>query len=273
MTGSSVFLFLALVNLSLTGVGAVQVRNKVNPIRRVVTLLQEIAKKITEEGQQEVAMYENLECYCGTTKEASSLLQKRQTTAQPFTVERVLSVCKGVSEETTTGVKEMSAKGELLFPVINVTDCVTKSEKSRLDNVHGCSNSLNDGIMRATVFVNGYGDVGKGCAFALHSSVARVLIPVSDPIGALHFDPIGHPFLSNCSVATVAPVTPPTTTISPARWFSSDSFAQKQHTRGPSVSLALLVFSVWSGTLIVLRDCLHVSRHVFGMIFLSVDPF
>ena len=45
-----------------------QVRNKVNPIRRVVTHLQEMAKKITEEGEQEAAMYENLECYCGTTR-------------------------------------------------------------------------------------------------------------------------------------------------------------------------------------------------------------
>ena len=50
MLGRSAFLFLALANLSLSGVGAVQVRNKVNPIRRVVTLLQEMAKKITEEG-------------------------------------------------------------------------------------------------------------------------------------------------------------------------------------------------------------------------------
>ena len=53
MIGWSVFLFLALANLSLSGVGAVQVRNKVNPIRRVVTLLQEMAKKITEEGRAE----------------------------------------------------------------------------------------------------------------------------------------------------------------------------------------------------------------------------
>ena len=45
-----------------------QVRNKVNPIRRVVTHLQEMAKKITEEGEQEAVMYENLECYCGTTR-------------------------------------------------------------------------------------------------------------------------------------------------------------------------------------------------------------
>ena len=69
MIGRSAFLFLALANLSLSGVGAVQVRNKVNPIRRVVTLLQEMAKKITEEGEQKAAMYENLECYCGTTSQ------------------------------------------------------------------------------------------------------------------------------------------------------------------------------------------------------------
>ena len=55
MIGRSAFLFLVLANLSLSGVGAVQVRNKVNPIRRVVTHLQEMAKKITEEGEQKTA--------------------------------------------------------------------------------------------------------------------------------------------------------------------------------------------------------------------------
>jgi adenosylhomocysteinase len=101
--------------------------------------------------------------------------------------------CKGVSEETTTGVhrlKEMAAKGELLFPAINVNDCVTKS---KFDNVYGCRHSLTDGIMRATdvmiggkrALVCGYGDVGKGCAFALRGSGARVLITECDPICAL----------------------------------------------------------------------------------------
>merc|ERR1711870_144166 len=101
--------------------------------------------------------------------------------------------CKGVSEETTTGVhrlKEMAAKGELLFPAINVNDCVTKS---KFDNVYGCRHSLPDGIMRATdvmiggkrVLVCGYGDVVKGCAFAMRGSGARVLITECDPICAL----------------------------------------------------------------------------------------
>merc|ERR1712013_950761 len=106
---------------------------------------------------------------------------------------RMAKACHGVSEETTTGVKrlkDMAAKGELLFPAINVNDCVTKS---KFDNVYGCRHSLPDGIMRATdvmiggkrALVCGYGDVGKGCAFALRGAGARVLVTEIDPICAL----------------------------------------------------------------------------------------
>merc|ERR1711904_79960 len=106
---------------------------------------------------------------------------------------RMAAFVKGVSEETTTGVhrlKEMAAKGELLFPAINVNDCVTKS---KFDNVYGCRHSLPDGIMRATdvmlggkrAMIMGYGDVGKGSAFALRGAGARVLISEIDPICAL----------------------------------------------------------------------------------------
>merc|ERR1712167_412774 len=106
---------------------------------------------------------------------------------------RMCAKCKGVSEETTTGVhklKEMMGKGELLFPAINVNDCVTKS---KFDNVYGCRHSLPDSIMRATdvmiggkrALICGYGDVGKGSAFALRGCGARVLIAEIDPICAL----------------------------------------------------------------------------------------
>jgi adenosylhomocysteinase len=103
------------------------------------------------------------------------------------------AACHGVSEETTTGVhrlKEMAAKGELLFPAINVNDCVTKS---KFDNVYGCRHSLPDSIMRATdvmiggkrALIAGYGDVGKGCAFAMRGCGARVIVTECDPICAL----------------------------------------------------------------------------------------
>ncbi len=100
---------------------------------------------------------------------------------------------KGLSEETTTGVHrlyDMSKKGELLCPAINVNDSVTKS---KFDNLYGCRESFLDGIKRATdvmiagkaVVIAGYGDVGKGCAFAARGMGARVYVTEVDPINAL----------------------------------------------------------------------------------------
>ena len=99
----------------------------------------------------------------------------------------------GVTEETTTGVhrlKEMSAKGTLMFRAINVNDSVTKS---KFDNLYGCRESLVDSIKRATdvmiagkvACVAGYGDVGKGCAQALRALSAQVWVTEVDPINAL----------------------------------------------------------------------------------------
>lgn len=105
----------------------------------------------------------------------------------------ILKNIKGISEETTTGVHrlyEMHKKGELRVPAINVNDCVTKS---KFDNLYGCRESLLDGIKRATdvmiagkiAVVCGYGEVGKGCAQALRSFGAVVLVTEIDPICAL----------------------------------------------------------------------------------------
>jgi len=99
----------------------------------------------------------------------------------------------GVTEETTTGVHrlyEFFKRGELLFPAINVNDAVTKS---KFDNKYGIRHSLPDGLNRATdvliggktVWVGGYGDVGKGAAEALAGQGARVIVSEIDPICAL----------------------------------------------------------------------------------------
>jgi len=104
-----------------------------------------------------------------------------------------LAQVRGVTEETTTGVKrlyQMSERGELKFPAINVNDSVTKS---KFDNLYGCRESLVDGIKRATdvmiagkvACVAGYGDVGKGSAQALRALSAQVWITEIDPICAL----------------------------------------------------------------------------------------
>jgi adenosylhomocysteinase len=104
-----------------------------------------------------------------------------------------LAKIKGVTEETTTGVKrlyQMAKDGQLAFPAFNVNDSVTKS---KFDNLYGCRESLVDAIKRATdvmvagkiAVVCGYGDVGKGSAQALRALSAQVWVTEVDPICAL----------------------------------------------------------------------------------------
>ncbi len=105
----------------------------------------------------------------------------------------LLKSIRGLSEETTTGIKaliKMEAEKKLLVPAINVNDSVTKS---KFDNLYGCRESLVDGIKRATdvmmsgktAIVAGFGDVGKGSAASLRHSGARVMVTEADPICAL----------------------------------------------------------------------------------------
>ena len=112
----------------------------------------------------------------------------------------LLKNIKGVSEETTTGIKalkKMEHSGELLVPAINVNDSVTKS---KFDNLYGCRESLVDGIRRATdvmmsgkvAIVAGFGDVGKGSAASLRQSGARVMVTEADPICALQASMEGY---------------------------------------------------------------------------------
>ena len=120
-------------------------------------------------------------------------LLQRSLRTEPNKWSEMARHIKGVTEETTTGVKrlyKMAKDGELLFPAINVNDSVTKS---KFDNLYGCRHSLIDAINRATdvmiagklAVVCGYGDVGKGCAQSLRGQGARVIVTEIDPINAL----------------------------------------------------------------------------------------
>ncbi len=111
-----------------------------------------------------------------------------------------VSACRGVSEETTTGVNrlyQMERDHTLLFPAVNVNDSVTKS---KFDNIYGCRESLVDGIKRATdvmiagktAFVCGFGDVGKGSAESLATMRANVWVSEIDPICALQASMAGY---------------------------------------------------------------------------------
>ena len=121
---------------------------------------------------------------------------------------------KGVSEETTTGVlrlHQMSEKGDLPFPAINVNDSVTKS---KFDNVYGCRESLVDSIKRATdvmlagkvAVVCGFGDVGKGSAASLRQGGARVMVTEIDPICALQASMEGYEVVTMEQAASKADI-------------------------------------------------------------------
>jgi len=126
----------------------------------------------------------------------------------------LLAHVKGVSEETTTGVRilyEMEKLGALKIPAINVNDSVTKS---KFDNLYGCRESLVDGIKRATsvmiagktAVVLGYGEVGKGCAQALKGLGAQVWVTEIDPICALQAAMEGYRVVTMDEAAPLADI-------------------------------------------------------------------
>ena len=118
---------------------------------------------------------------------------KARLKKEPGWYSKIAKGIRGVTEETTTGVKrlyQMAKEGRLLFPAINVNDSVTKS---KFDNLYGCRESLVDGIRRGTdvmmsgkvAMVCGFGDVGKGSAASLRNAGCRVMVSEIDPICAL----------------------------------------------------------------------------------------
>jgi adenosylhomocysteinase len=106
---------------------------------------------------------------------------------------RMAQKCRGVLEETTTGVhrsKEMDEKAGLLFLTINESDYVTKL---KFDDIYGCWYSLFDGVMcDMDAMIGGkrdlvcdHDDVRKGSTFTTRGAGVRALISETDPICAL----------------------------------------------------------------------------------------
>ena len=151
------------------------------------------------ENEEEVALYASI---------------RERLAVDPTWYSRQLAGIRGVTEETTTGVKrlyQMAAEGRLPFPAINVNDSVTKS---KFDNLYGCRESLVDGIKRATdvmiagkiAVVAGYGDVGKGCAQSLRGLGASVWITEIDPICALQAAMEGYRVVTMDEAAPLADI-------------------------------------------------------------------
>ncbi|WP_114951333.1 adenosylhomocysteinase [Sphingosinicella terrae] len=157
------------------------------------------------------------EAFPEATNEEEEIFQKvvrRRIEQSPGFLTRSVEAIRGVSEETTTGVHrlyELSKKGKLPFPAINVNDSVTKS---KFDNLYGCRESLVDAIRRATdvmlsgkvACVAGFGDVGKGSAASLRQGGARVIVTEVDPICALQAAMEGYEVVTMEDAATRADI-------------------------------------------------------------------
>lgn len=100
---------------------------------------------------------------------------------------------KGITEETTTGVRRIKAlksQGKLKIPVIAVNEALMKH---LFDNRYGTGQSTWDSVMRntnllvsgKTVVVAGYGWCGRGIAFRARGLGARVIVTEIDPIKAI----------------------------------------------------------------------------------------
>lgn len=105
----------------------------------------------------------------------------------------VLEKLKGVSEETTTGVRRLKNLEEnkiLKVPVIAVNNA---KMKFMFDNRYGTGQSALDSIMRNTnlliagknVLVAGYGWCGRGIAMRAHGLGAKVMVSEVDPVRAV----------------------------------------------------------------------------------------
>ncbi len=163
----------------------------------------------------------------------STLRKSLAADSQRFT--RIAEAVKGVTEETTTGVKRLydfAKTGDLLFPAINVNDSVTKS---KFDNKYGCRHSLVDGINRATdtliagktAVIAGFGDVGKGSAESLRGQGARVVVTEIDPICALQAAMEGYEVVTMEDVVETADIF--VTTTGNFNIITADHMARMKH--------------------------------------------
>jgi adenosylhomocysteinase len=105
----------------------------------------------------------------------------------------LLPALVGGCESTSTGVarlRRMAAAGTLAFPVVAADASVTRR---MLDNGYGTSQSVIDGLLRATnmllagktVVVAGYGSCGSAIAQRVAGLGAQVIVTEVDPVRAL----------------------------------------------------------------------------------------
>merc|ERR1719174_2572330 len=86
----------AVLLIAAIGCESVRVHNTVNPIRKVVNLLQNLQSKVTAEGKKETELFEKFECYC---KNGAGTLEKSIADAETKITELEASIKSAAAEK------------------------------------------------------------------------------------------------------------------------------------------------------------------------------
>jgi len=97
-----------------------------NPIRKVVTLLQDMQKKVTEEGEKDKELYEKFECYC---KSGTSDLTASISSAETAGVETSADVKTAKEKKTLTEEELKTAQDDRVAAKAAIEEATALREK------------------------------------------------------------------------------------------------------------------------------------------------
>lgn len=132
---------------------------KPNPIRRVVTLLQEMQKEITTEVEKEKEMYEKFQCYCkqnsgsldAKTKEAAALIKKTKAEVESLTGQKkqLREELKKHKKERKQAEADLKAATKKRAEEKAKYDEATKEQRKTLSDLDKAITALEKGMGKA----------------------------------------------------------------------------------------------------------------------------
>jgi len=156
MVSSVTALILALAMVAPNGTRAATA----NPIRRVVTMLQEMEVKVTEEGEKEKAMFDKFMCYCKTAGgdlEASIKAGK----AKIISLEELLKTGKAQMEQLEADLKEHETSRSEAKEAMATATAIREKEAAAFAKFSGDSKTNLGALAKAIPAIEG----GMGGAF------------------------------------------------------------------------------------------------------------
>jgi len=161
----------ALVLATLGNVGAVEVN--ANPIRKVVNLLQNMQKKITEEGNKKQEMYDKYMCYC---ENADSTLGKSISDAETKIPQVESSIKEGAALK-----KQLEAElKEAQVSRVEAKDAIAKAEALRAKEAKAYAKVKSDAESNIGALDKAIPAIEKGMGGAfLQTNSAAVLREIS----------------------------------------------------------------------------------------------